>query len=103
MENKYSLIISELAFEDLDGYLKYISENLSNPQAAKNLMNEFKSAFEIIRLFPLSCPLLNNELIKEQSLRKLIVKNFIALYVVEGNSVKIVRIIHMTKDYPSII
>jgi len=103
MENDLSLVITELAYEDLKGYYSYISENLSNPKAASELLKEFKDAFETIRIFPLSCPLIDNNLIKEEDLRKLIVKKFIVLYLIEDHSVKIVRIIHTSQDYINII
>ena len=103
MENSFSLVISEKAYEDLDGYSKYISENLSNPQAAKKFLRETKESLDNICLFPYSCPLIDNELIEESGVRKLVVNKFIVLYKAEDNKIKVIRVVHSTSNYQNII
>lgn len=37
----YNVQITKKAENDLDSFVKYISENLKNPKAALNLLNDF--------------------------------------------------------------
>lgn len=103
MENNFSLVISELAFEDLDNYSKYISVNLSNPVAAKKFIRDIKEVLNNICLFPYSCPLLDNEFVRESEIRKLIVNKFIVLYKIDNNIIKVIRIVHSTSNYQNLI
>ena len=103
MENDYILKISEIAYEDLDGYTKYISENLSNPQAAQKIVTDIENALENIKIFPFSCSLIENNLVKKDGVRKLVVNKFIVFYKVEDNFVKVIRIMHSTRNYQDII
>ena len=103
MESSYILKISELAREDLDGYSKYISVNLSNPQAAKKFITDIEIALQNLLFFPFSCPLLDNNLVKKNGVRKLLVNRFLVFYKVEVNIIEILRIMHSTRNYQDII
>lgn len=99
MENDYSLIIYPSAQLDLDKIFNYVYHDLSNPRAAFNLIDSFRKAFNNLRLFPESHPLINNEHVKDKSLRKLLVKNYIAFYRVRGREIQIVRVLYGMSDY----
>ena len=68
MEVRYPYRFSKIATEDLRKITDYISYVLLNPSASEKLVYEFLDALERISLFPLSCSLVQNELIKEQGL-----------------------------------
>ena len=89
------LILSRTAKEDIAAIDDYISEQLSNPKAATDLLISFRSAFDMIEVFPESCPLDQTENIY----RKLIVKNYIAFYKVEDETVTVHRILYGMTDY----
>ena len=99
MENKYSYIILRKASQDLEEIFKYISIDLSNQCAAKKLISEFLEAFERICLFPFSCQLIDEPLIKEKDIRRLIVDNYVVFYKVVGFEIQIIRIRHATSNY----
>ena len=99
MGNKYFYILFRKASQDLEEIFKYISVDLSNPSAAKKLIEEFLEAFERICSFPYSCPIVSDLNLKESDVRKLIVGNYIAFYKVDGTEIKIFRIRHSTTNY----
>ena len=49
--------------------------------------------------FPESCPYINNEYVKDKSLRKLIVNNYIAFYRVRDNEIQVVRVLYGMRNY----
>lgn len=103
MENDYRLKIYPLAQLDLDNIINYIYNDLSNPKAAIDLMNSFHKSFENLRYFPESNPLVNNEYVKDKTLRKLLVKNYIAFYRIRENEIQIVRVLYGMSDYQTLL
>ena len=103
MENNRSLKIYPLAQVDMEGIFEYISVTLCNPTAARDLINDFKKAFEKIRIFPESCQRIDNEYVKDKSLRKLIVNNYIAFYRVKDDEIQVVRVLYGMRDYQNIL
>ena len=103
MEVKYPYKFSKIATEDLRKITDYISYVLLNPNASEKLVYEFLDALERISLFPLSCSLVQNELIKEQGLRKLIVQKYILFYKFEENEIRVVRILYGMRNYSNLL
>lgn len=77
MKNKYQLKISKLTQLDMERIFDYIAVNKCSPSAAINLINSFEKALDMVCFFPESCPYTNNEYVKDKSLRKLLVNNYI--------------------------
>lgn len=103
MEVKYPYKFSKIATEDLRKITDYISYVLLNPSASEKLVYEFLDALERISLFPLSCSLVQNELLKEQGLRKLIVQKYILFYKFEENEIRVVRILYGMRNYSNLL
>lgn len=77
----------------------YIAVELCNPTAAIGQINDFEKAFENVCTFPESCPYINNEYVKDKSLRKLIVNNYIAFYRIKDNEIQVVRVLYGMRNY----
>ena len=103
MERKYKIKIYPLAQQDMDEIFNYISNELNNPLAAIKLINDFEKAFEITLLFPMSWSLINNEYAKDQSLRKIIVNNYIAFYRIKDDEIQIVRVLYAMSNYQELL
>ena len=84
---------------DMEQIFDYIAVELCNPTAAIGQINDFEKAFENICTFPESCPYVNNEYVKDKSLRKLIVNNYIAFYRIKDNEIQVVRVLHGMRNY----
>lgn len=98
----YNIIFAPQFKRDLDETFEYISNSLASPQAAKKLMSEIDSS--IVRttdepyLYPL-CP----EPLNTLGLRKIVIKNYIAVYYVDENkkSVNFLRLFYGRQNYLS--
>lgn len=96
MEFKYSYRFTEKAEQDFDEILRYISFDLANPIAAQNLGRKIFEKIDMIRAFPDSCTLVDNEFLSDKSVRKLLVDNYIIYYKAhfDEKMISIVRIIY---------
>lgn len=52
MANKFKLLITPKAAEDFESIFVYINTALSNPTAARNLIDKFEKAIDRIRISP---------------------------------------------------
>ena len=102
-EKPLRLMIFPLAGQDMEQIFNYIAVDLCNPSAAMKQINDFEKAFNNLCLFPENCPFVNNEYVKDRSLRKLIVNNYIAFYRVKNNEIQIVRVLYGMRNYESLL
>ena len=103
MGNKFVLTIFPLAQKDMEQIFEYIAVELCNPTAAIGQLNDFEKAFDNVCVFPESCPYIRNEYVKDKSLRKLVVNNYIAFYRVKENEVQVVRVLYGMRNYESFL
>ena len=104
MENKtLPLRIFPLAQQDLEQILDYIAVELWNPTAAIGQINDFEKALENVCAFPESCPCVQNEYVKDKSLRKLVVNHYIVFYRVHSDEVQVVRVIYGMRNYETLL
>lgn len=103
MENRLKLKIFPAAQSDLEQIFRYISVELCNPSAAAGLIEDFEKALYNVCIFPTSCPLTDNEYIKDMTLRKLVVKNYIVFYRATDSEIQVVRVIYGMRDYSVIL
>ena len=101
--NKYQLKIFPLAKLDMEQIFEYIAVELCNPTAAIGQINDFEKAFENVCIFPESHPYINNEYVKDKSLRKLIVNNYIAFYRIRDNEIQVVRVLYGMRNYEELL
>ncbi|MCD8045406.1 MAG: type II toxin-antitoxin system RelE/ParE family toxin [Clostridiales bacterium] len=103
--NKYALNIYPQAQADLEDIFRYISEELCNPDAAVALIDNMEEALDTVCLNPFMCPLVRSSLMKDKTLRKLIVKNYIIFYrpVEQKREIQVVRVLYGMMDYEKII
>jgi len=94
MSNKYRVKFSPSAGEEMDKIYQYIFDTLNAPMAAENLIEEIEKKTMRLERMPYSCPAVDDELLKAKGYRKLVVNNYIALYVVSEHE-KIVTIMHV--------
>ena len=102
-KNKYQLKIFPLAQLDMEQIFDYIAVVLCNPTAAIGQINDFEKAVDNVCTFPESCPYINNEYVKDKSLRKLIVNNYIAFYRIKDDQIQIVRVLYGMQNYQSLL
>ena len=105
MEYNYSYRFTEKAEQDFDEILRYISVDLANPIAAQNLGRKIFEKINMIRTFPDSCALVDNEFLSDKSVRKLLVDNYIVYYKTDYDKkiLSIVRIVYGKRSLDEIL
>lgn len=79
--NNYTVIILPQAEKDITEILDYISTELSNPSAAKNLWSDIKDSISRASLFPYAMPILkNNRMALDNVYRRIDVNNYVIIY-----------------------
>ena len=103
MANNFRLNIFPLAQADMESIFAYISEELKNPTAAIDQINDFEKAFENICAFPESCPIVDNEYVTDKTLRKLIVNNYIAFFRIRDNEIQVIRVLYGMRNFQDLL
>ena len=80
MSDKYTYKLTPHANEDMAQALQYISENLHNPQAAIDLLNEIEKEIDRICTFPYAQPDCTCFLITNPEFRHTQVDNYTLVY-----------------------
>ena len=101
MPDEYKVKFTPAAYEDMDGIYDYIYSEFCDPAAAENIINEIETKVKRLADMPYSCPLVDDDLLKARGYRKLVINNFIALYIVSENInlVSIMRVVYGASNY----
>lgn len=95
MANNLSFTISDLAKQDIESTLHYISEELKNGKAAKDLYAKIKEAFTLILQYPAAQS--QSSLIIPNSpydLRKMPIGNYMLYYGITQSEITVLRFIY---------
>ena len=101
----YELVYLPVAKSDIENIIFYISEKLSSPKTALNLLDAFEQVANALKLFPyahevykFSKPLINEY-------RYVTVKNYIIFYTVfeDKKVVEVHRVLYGKMDFSKII
>ena len=105
MENKYELVIYPQAAADMESIFDYIYNKLCNPTAALKQIEDFEKALDTVCCAPLSCPMVNNDYVKDKSLRKLIVNRYIVFYRPQQDEarIEVVRVLYGMMNFKDIL
>ena len=96
---------SPAALEKLGAIFRYISEELHNPAVAASTVQAIREKIEFLKHGPeLGAPLTSRYAEVPERLgnvRVLLCGNYLALYLYDGKTVKILRVFHTKEDYVS--
>ncbi|MBR1450688.1 MAG: type II toxin-antitoxin system RelE/ParE family toxin [Lachnospiraceae bacterium] len=99
----YSIKVTPDAKADLRKYLSYINNKLKNPQAAKNVADDFIKTKDSLKNLAGSLAEPDSEKLKDRGLKRISFMNhdYFLLYRVKGNRVEITNMFHGSEDYES--
>lgn len=103
MASNFTLRIFPSAQADMERIFEYIAVELCNPSAAIGQINDFEKAFGNVCAFPESCPFVNNEYVRDKTLRKLVVNHYIAFYRVKDKEIQVVRVLYGMQNYEAFL
>ena len=99
----YNIVFSPEAINDLEETKAYITEELCNEQAAVKTVANILKDIRMLSELPESAPLLSSVVEFDANYRFLVCGNYVAFYRLEGNEVKIVRILYGRRNYMQIL
>lgn len=102
---EYRVRMMPLAADDLESVYDYIAKTLHAEQAAHNLMRDIEDAITRLADFPLSAPKCLDETLSMKGYRKLVVHNYLILYLVDqtNQEVLIMRVMYGRRQYEQLI
>ena len=97
----YRLIITELAQQDLDDIVYYITYNLANPAAAGSFLDEVEKCYGHLKRNPLIYAKSNDKRLEKEGYRKALIKNYILIFKIneEQKTVIVYRFFYGPRDY----
>ena len=103
--DEYSVIIETTAKSDLRGLLRYITETLKEPVAAKRIYFSIKDKIENLYHMPQRHPLVRDEALAGRGLRWMPAENYSVFYVIneENKKVNVLRVLHGRRDWQSLL
>ena len=101
MPSKFTIKIFPKAQNDIESIYIYISKTLFNEKAALDFLDELEKSLDVISQFPESFPLIENELVNDTTLRKLLVKKYIVFYRLKYNEIQVIRVLYGMSNYYS--
>ncbi len=101
----YDFELTETAESDIDTTYEYIAETLGNPDAASDLAEELEVQIDKICKRPETGKLVENDYLRRNDVRRFLVKNYIAYYIVDDENEKIVilRFVYSGRDQNKIV
>ena len=96
------LVFSPAAKTDLDKAAGYIAHILHNPGAARKFVLDAKKQIYILRDFPeMGTPFESTD--GDTIYRRLICGNYVAVYRLDGDTVRVDRILYGRRDYMALL
>ena len=97
----YNVVISPSANADLFNILRYIAQELENPQAASSLADGVEKCYSDLQAMPSAHALCADPLLRLKGYRKYPVGNYLVIFrvVEEDMEVRVVHIFHETQNY----
>ncbi|MEI7885503.1 MAG: type II toxin-antitoxin system RelE/ParE family toxin [Clostridia bacterium] len=104
-KHNFKIMFTQKAQADLEEIYSYLTINLFADAAAEKLMQKLENSIMRLAEFPLSCCLVLDEPLKVKGYRRLIVDNYMALYLVDkrAKQVVIMRILYGASNYQHIL
>jgi plasmid stabilization system protein ParE len=103
--NGYDFVLTETAETDIDAAFKYISEILGNPDAASDLADDLEEQIDRICKRPLTGKLVENDYLRRSDVRRFLVDNYIAYYIIDEDNeiIVILRFVYGGRDQDKIV
>ena len=101
----FDIIIANTAKQDIKNTLAYIKDTLCNHKAAMELADMIQEEISTLGIFPFSGTPILDSFLADYGFRFLLVKNYKVYYIAdkENQKVSIIRFLHATRDYESIL
>lgn len=100
---KYNIEYSKESKEDLVGIKKYIKYNLQESETVNKLISKIRKSIKSLKDNPEIYTIIDDVIIRELEIRKLIVDNYIVFYKIKNESIEIVRIMYGRRNWINLL
>lgn len=100
---EYSIEYSKEAKQDLISIKQYIKYNLQEPEIAQKLIFKIRKEINNLKDNPKLYTIIDNNIIKELKIRKLIVDNYIIFFRIKSDCIQIVRIMYRKRNWINLL
>ena len=103
--NRYNYVLTESAEADIDEAFDYIANDLVNPDAASAFADEPEEKLEEVCKTPKAGRPVHNAYLKRDDIRRVLVKNYIAYYLIDEKKENIVvlRVVYNRRDQDKVL
>lgn len=97
----YKLIISERVERHIDNIIDYVANTLKNPGAAKAILLDIEEAYDKLEYMTDALSFCNDQYLAKRGYRKIILPShdYLIIYRIEGDEVRISGVFHMREEY----
>ena len=95
----YKVIITEQAQNNFYARIDYVRLILCEERAAEDLYAKYNSFIEKVSILPEIYLKLQDERLLNHSLRRALIKNYVAVYEFNGETVTVLGFYHQKQDY----
>ena len=101
----FNVVFSELAEKQYDAVLSYVANTLKNPQALKNIMDDFDETIEKLENQADTFGYCKSNRLREMNLRGIgfAIHRYLFVYRIHGNQVIVEGMYHELQDYENAI
>ncbi|MCL2808379.1 MAG: type II toxin-antitoxin system RelE/ParE family toxin [Coriobacteriia bacterium] len=102
---RYKVSLSRLAEQDVNEIIRYISVDLAVPDTAMVMLETIEESLKSLSTMPEIHPLVQDDVLASAGYRKLIIKNYIAFYLVDNmkKEVDVIRVLYSRRDWHRLI
>ena len=100
-----TILITAAAEKDMKSAAAYIDNNLMNPQAANDLLDEAERTILSLRSYPAAHPLAEDPVLRAWNIRHANIKNYLLFYTVseDDGQIRIVRFLHSRQNWAALL
>lgn len=100
---EYDVIWSFSAERDRDRIVEYLLYDLASPQAAKHVLDALDAMIDALSDNPMLFAVSREPRLQRMEYRKYLFMNYIVLYRIEDDTVKVGRMFHTSQDYARLV
>jgi len=99
----YSLQVTELAEQDLDGIVNYMTGELANPIAARAFLDKIEDCYKLLRTRPKIYVVCDDSYLRGRGYRKTLIGNYLLIFRIDEQTkrIHILRFFYGAQDYLS--
>jgi toxin ParE1/3/4 len=99
----YSLHVTALAEQDLDGIVNYMTGELANPVAARAFLEKIEDCYALLKTRPKIYVVCDDPYLRNKGYRKALVGNYLLIFRIEEQAkrIHILRFFYGAQDYLS--